>query len=462
MKKNTLLIIICLALALLLRVALLASTQGDLERAYEPDTVTYIEPALRLLRGEGFIDDGHRTPIYPFFIALIYKFFGEKDLPVIVAQIILSVSTVYLTFQIGRKLFSESTGLLAAFFLAISIESITLAIFLLTETLFTLLFLGSILAYLFFRESNKQIWIIASGILVGLSVLCRPIAAYFPYFFIVLMLFDQAKANRERLVKSCLYLISFLIVIVPWLLWNKSTIGIPTITTITNFNLLFYNAASLQANKSGIDIEVVRDEFQDLADRTLKVRHLPDTPANRNEVNRELALNVIKSDPLRYIYLHLSLDINNFLPSVTDLTEIMGITVGGKGTLAVLNQDGLIAAINHYFEDKAWLIGVFVPAIIFLVLLYISDLIGTGFLIYERKWFTLAAVLLPILYLMLIPGAPSNQRFRMPAMPFISLLAAHGIIFLWNTGKLFGKKPTVKPMRIESDQRKPTSHNNPI
>ncbi len=428
-------------MALFLRVVLLASTQGHFERAYEPDTVTYIEPALRLLHGDGFIDDGHRTPIYPLFIAIIYKVFGEKDLPVIVAQIILSVATVYFTFLIGKKLFSERTAILAAFLMAISLKSIALAIFLLTETLFTLLFVGSILAYLLFRENKKRFWIVTSGILVGLSILCRPIASFFPYLFIVLVFFDQAKTNRERVVKSCLYLLSFLIVIVPWILWNKSTIGIPTVTTFSNFNLLYYNAASLQANKSGIDIEIVRDELRDLADQTLKVRNLPDTLANRNDINRELALNIISSDPLRYIYLHLRLDINNFLPSVTDLTEIMGITVGGKGTLAVLNQEGLVAAINHYFEDRVWLIGVFVPAILILSLIYITDLVGAGLLIIEKKWFTLAIVILPILYLMLIPGAPSNQRFRMPAMPFISLLAAHGIFFLWNSGKtIFGRK----------------------
>jgi 4-amino-4-deoxy-L-arabinose transferase-like glycosyltransferase len=441
MKRSSLLLIGILVLALILRIALVLSVQGHFDRANEPDTLTYVEPALRLLHGEGFIDDGHRTPVYPLFIAFFYLIFGEQSLPIILAQILCSVFAVYMTYLVGRELLADTVGLIAALLLAISIESVTLSFFLLTETLFTTLFLGSILAYLFFRKSGNKIWIPFSGLLMGLAILCRPIASYFPYLFLLLVLLDQAKRFSDRLIKVAIYCLSVLAVIVPWMLWNQSKIDMLTITTISDYNLLVYNAASLQANQLGVLEGHVKDDLLDQVENTLQARNLPDTPANRSSIYKELARNIIFSDPLKYGYLHLKNDLNNLLPGVTDLTEILGVTIGGKGTLAILNKDGVMAAINHYFEDKTWLIGIFAPALLLLLFTYITDLIGIGALAINRKWFALAIIVLPIAYLLLIPGAPSNQRFRVPAMPFISLLAAQGSYFLWiSITGIYGKK----------------------
>ncbi len=43
-----------------------------------------------------------RTPGYPFYIASIYRIFGERLLPVIVIQILISIGTIFLTFKIGQ------------------------------------------------------------------------------------------------------------------------------------------------------------------------------------------------------------------------------------------------------------------------------------------------------------------------------------------------------------------------
>jgi 4-amino-4-deoxy-L-arabinose transferase-like glycosyltransferase len=447
MKKTSAWLGWILILALILRLALIVSVQGHLERANEPDTSSYTTPALKLLHGEGFINDGYRTPVYPLFIALFYGLFGERPLPIIFAQILLSILTVYMTYLLGKELLSEIVGLLAAFLIAISIESITHTFFLLTESLFTFLFIGSILAYVTFRQSGKKRWIFFSGGSMGLAILCRPIATYFPFFFLILILFDRAKDFRERIRKSFLYIVSTLVFVIPWIFWNYASLGLATLTTISDYNLLFYNAASLQANQLGLNEGQVRDTLKDQVEQTLETRGLADTPLNRDPIYRELAWNIISKDPLRYVYLHLKNDINNLLPGVTDLTEILGITVGGKGTLAILNKDGLMAAIRHYLEDKVWLIGIFAPAIILLVLTYLTDLVGIGTLIKEKKWVALTMLLVPILYLLLIPGAPSNQRFKVPAMPYICLLAAQGSVFLGCSAKSIAKRKALADLQ---------------
>jgi 4-amino-4-deoxy-L-arabinose transferase-like glycosyltransferase len=324
---------------------------------------------------------------------------------------------------------------MAALLMAISIEAITHSFFLLTETLFTFLFLGSILAYVLFDQTHKRSWLISSGLLLGISVLCRPIALYFPFLFLLIILFKPAIGFLEKMIRLLLYAGGVLIVLLPWMLWNYSTMGMATVSTISDYNLLFYNAALLRANQTGQYTDQVRDQLRDQVDQILAEDHLADTPANRSAIDRKVAIQIISADPLRYVLLHLKSDLNNLLPGITDLTEILGVTVGGKGTLAILNKDGLLAAIRVYFAHQVWLLGLFAPAIALLAITYLTDLIGVGKLIKDGKWFTLCVLVLPLTYLMLIPGAPSNQRFRVPAMPYITLLAAHGLIITWGFSK---------------------------
>lgn len=184
MRKSSQYLLGILILAFILRVILVISVQDHLERAYEPDTSGYIEPALRLLHGGGFIEDPHRTPVYPLFIASIYWVAGEKTLAVIIVQIFLSVLTVYMTFWVGSHLISESTGLIAALLMAVSIEANTHSFFLLTETLFTFLFLGSILAYVIFDQTRKRIWLFFPDVLWAFPFyadLSRFTSPYFSY-----------------------------------------------------------------------------------------------------------------------------------------------------------------------------------------------------------------------------------------------------------------------------------------
>jgi hypothetical protein len=113
---------------------------------------------------------------------------------------------------------------------------------------------------------------------------------------------------------------------------------------------------------------------------------------------------------------------------VADFLELLGVTEGAKGTLSVLNQHGIAAAVDHYFEGRAWLLLPLSPLVALLGLTYAGSGFGIVALVSGRRWFTLALLLLPLLYFLLVPGAPSNPRFRVPAMPYICLLAGLGIM----------------------------------
>ena len=153
---------------------------------------------------------------------------------------------------------------------------------------------------------------------------------------------------------------------------------------------------------------------------------------------------IILSNPGRYIVLHLKNDANSLLPSVTFFLELLGITQGVKGTLSVLNQAGLLAAVDHYFEGQAWLLWAVLPLLTFLGLIYIGALLGITALLRQRRWYSLLVLLLPVVYFITLPGAASNPRFRLPIMPYICLLAGTGLAFIIDSYRRRGHSETGK------------------
>jgi hypothetical protein len=222
------------------------------------------------------------------------------------------------------------------------------------------------------------------------------------------------------------------LVVAPWIVRNYRLVGAPTLSTIASYNLLFYNAVSLEADLRGIGQEQMRAEMTERVEDELARRGDVNDEALRAELYDEWSRRIILAHPWRYLYVHLKNDLNSLLPSIAEFLELLGVTRGGKGTLSVLNQYGLWAAVRHYFGEQMWLPWLLLPLIALLGLVYVGMLAGLVTLARRRDWFALALLLLPIAYFLLVPGAPSHPRFRVPVMPYICLLAGTGLAALWH------------------------------
>ena len=88
------------------------------------DDLNYIKSAVALVRKGIFVFHQYNeptvfvTPVYPLFLASIFKIFGYGFIGLQVARIIqaiLSSITVVLVFLSGKVLFNEKVGLIASF-----------------------------------------------------------------------------------------------------------------------------------------------------------------------------------------------------------------------------------------------------------------------------------------------------------------------------------------------------------
>ena len=430
-----------LALAFLLRMIFFIIVIPHPERVVRRDTVTYVTPAENMLADKAFSQPGiecaRRTPAYPVFIAFAFTVFGRSLLAVSLVQIFLSVLTVVLVYYLATLYVSRRAGVFAALFFALSLNSIVYSLYVLTETLFTFLFVLIVIALVQFQRNNSWIWILLAACSTACAVLSRPVAQILVLVFALWILFI-AQNWRRKMAFAAAYVGIVAVLVLPWMARNARVCGPFTISTISDYNILYTFAASLQADMSGQDEETVRAFYHEKIDSALALPSGEPVASRAARLQRKMGLQIISAHPFRYLQVHLTGTLNSFLPNITDLFEILGYTQGGRGTLAVLNQKGLFAAVRHYFHGQMSLLIFSVPFMIILFLTFIFSAIGVIRFCRSANLATISLLLIPVLLLYLFPGAAAVPRFRAPIMPGISVLA--GIGLTWVLGRVAERK----------------------
>lgn len=228
-----------LALALAVRLALVAATPG-----YEPahDDAQYDRLACAILVtgsyprsgtspdrescGERPAEDpgpsAFRPPGYPAFLAGVYAVTSplpvERWTAARVVQALLGTGLVALIGLIASRLWGRRAGLVALGVGAVYLPLALVGASLLPEVLFTTLVVGALAAVLAARGSARApAWIAGAGLLVGLATLTRPNAA------VVLLPLAVAVARadgRISLARPALLLAVAVATVAPWTIRN--------------------------------------------------------------------------------------------------------------------------------------------------------------------------------------------------------------------------------------------------
>ena len=116
------------------------------------------------------------------------------------------------------------------------------------------------------------------------------------------------------------------------------------------------------------------------------------------------------------------------------------------GTLQVLRDKGLFSAIQHYRKESIWPDNVSHISTALLWIAYALSLLGVGSLIYKKQSVLLILLVGTIAYFILLPGAPSTPRFRVPVEP--------GYIFAGSQWVHIWRKCCIKVLNIVKKQGK--------
>ena len=218
------------ALALRLAWVLLANPNPSLAGGDGP---FYLHLANQIARGNGMQFNGMPMavvgPVYPAYLAGLQLLVGE---PLIqetarVGQALLSAVLALVLYAIGCRLHSSAAGLWAAGLFALDLRFIVEAGSISTETLFSLMLMLTVLAYLQARAHAKPAWWMLAGVLAGLTALTRAVAQLLPFVLLAHVWLQRRPrvAGRHQL----LLLAGFAVAVAPWAARNWVVFGSPSI-----------------------------------------------------------------------------------------------------------------------------------------------------------------------------------------------------------------------------------------
>ena len=369
---------------------------------YLSDELEYMQMAERLSDGGEFVDsNGYRSvraPLFPMLLAVVFLLSGGSIALAHVVICLLGTYTVYLAYRIAVHLWGETrTGLIAAGLVAFHPSLVLYSTLLLSETLYTVLFLAALLGALGFMAGPSVRTAATLGALAGFASLARPV---FLGFFPLLLILVRVQGGR-RLNRGCAAAFTvWVLLLLPWAVRNYALQGelVPVSSGAGNSLLTGNNPYATGTWRVAPGFE----EWFNAQARSLGVR-MPDslTEADRNRVSGRIAIRYIVAEPGKVLALALK-KAHIFL------------------VYPITNSDS-----DHLVQTAA------VGADFILLLAFVIGVVAAG----ERRYILIVPLSAILFFMSVQVVLHSEARFRLPVLPLICTIGAYGIRVLM-TGPL--------------------------
>jgi hypothetical protein len=216
-----------LLVALLVRAALHTRSPAFVAK----DSQSYFLPGWEIARGLPFELGQRRTPAYPLFIAAVILALGEELRALALAQHVLGLATVLVTYLLGRLTFGRGAALLAGALVALNGPLLIYERYVMSESLFGLLLALSLLAAVAaLKRPDWRRWLLM-GLLLGLAVLTRPLAQVLVPLTGVAALRSGGRQWRRGVLCALALVAGLAAVQGPWVLRNAVEKGNPSAST---------------------------------------------------------------------------------------------------------------------------------------------------------------------------------------------------------------------------------------
>lgn len=364
-------------------------------------------------------------------------------------QIICGLASVFLTYLIARMFFSERISLIAALMMAIEPFFAWHNFLLMSDNLFTPLFLAGFYFWFRFIKNGTCSSIAVSALIFGLATLTRPNSLLLTLFlsFLLVLIFvlrnklkikNYLKINSFKHLFYCLLVFNglFFLTLAPWTVRNKIVYDRLTIANIMSTNFFYYNLPPFISWKEKISYQEAYNIYAQKADKDLG-KHVGNSGFNcalftNEELNKQLdyykseANKIMLGNFSSYLTLHLIRTAPFFLQP--GYFEMYSAYTGefSKPDLTAALMSGNLTAIKEFLKNInvkliVYLAGVLLWAIISL-LSFIAFIIS--YKDKEKFLFAFFAVAV-IIYNALLISPFVIARYRMPLYPFFFILTAY-------------------------------------
>lgn len=357
-----------IAVSVLLRV-IAAFTMGDtvVELPGIFDQISYHNLALRVANGYGFsfgelwwpitpadAPTAHWSFLYTLYLTFIYVLFGPHPIIARLLQAILvGVLHPLLTYQIGKKIFNENTGLIAASITAVYIYFIYYGAALMTEPTY----ITAILFTLYFairlgesRERRQDIKFgIALGCSIGIALLLRQVFLLFlPFLFLWIWI---SRFQQSRSLPFASTILSFAVIvcfIAPVTAYNFSRFGRLVLLNTNSGYAFFWSNNPVYGTKFISILSTV--EYRAMIPE--EIRHLDEAALDQELLKR--GIQFVLDDPQRYLLLSLSRIPPYFMFWYSSESSLLSnlSRIGSFGVFLPFMVYGLLLDIRKY--ERFW------------------------------------------------------------------------------------------------------------
>lgn len=174
-----------------------------------------------------FIPEVLRTPGYPAFVAVIYRLFGERTLPVAIAQACIFALIAVMVYAIGRRVAGDRAAAVAALMTALFPPLPYYGALVLTEVWTTFMLTAACLVCLrAMREDRFGLFVLA-GVLFSATTLIRPAFVLLPFGLAAAMpmVVPAERSRRRRLAQWAALALAAALTMVPWFSYNYVHLG---------------------------------------------------------------------------------------------------------------------------------------------------------------------------------------------------------------------------------------------
>lgn len=249
------------------------------------DSEGFIIYAKTFASGEGLSNVIYRSPLYPFFVGIIYKISQNPIEVVVIIQHLLLVICVPLIFFFTLYCrFNEDTALLASLFFATNALVIRMAQFVMSEILFLTLLLSALTLFFQFLKRQSYLWALITGISFSVATHCRQLAT--PVFCIIVML-ALLQLQRKKWREILVLVATFIICNIPWSLRNYYQHGHFGLSAHLGANIFTKLSSYRLEKENGKYFNIIREPYQHvLKDLGLTGYNVPSRPEDRWDINR--------------------------------------------------------------------------------------------------------------------------------------------------------------------------------
>jgi 4-amino-4-deoxy-L-arabinose transferase-like glycosyltransferase len=411
------------------RALLLVTVISEPDRGRLVDSGGYIGLSTLLASEKNYLaedkQDLNWPPGYPFFILTVSGFRTPNLRTVISAQMLINVCSVVAIFILGKLIFGEAVATLAALLFSLSPNALFWSTVVMTETLFGFILIISLYLLAKALKSRSNSLLFASGLSLGAAAMVRPIGL--PLILIwalVLVIFMAREAGGRRVaLQSLLMILGAAMLVVPWIVRNGIVRGEFVFSKVSGKTFFSFNMTEVIASIEGVE----RNEVTDL------IGSAEDPLSRAAQIAIKYPGIFIKQQVIGITRAAFGIESGVW-------GKILGYGHEGRGSFGVISsftQGGFQAGweqLQELWNDSErrphLLLGLFGMG--FTTLLASFSLVG---ILNFTELDTLARLFLTILilstaYLIIVPGAAGQARFRIPTEPLLAILGARGISLL--------------------------------